>query len=274
MLPAVTATAFTVAVVALSAAGVGIIGSRVFNKYAGALMVEGVAASVVALTLGWNQSSWWGLALDALLVGAFGAARNSGVLPAVVVPIIRGRVRKAIGVAGEVVACALVTYVAVSAVMWPWHRHWGTTAAERHMELPGDNKARNLNYELMHAVTIEAPPEEVWRWLVQLGQDRAGFYSYDWLERIFLADVHNVYEIRPEWQQRAGGDFIRATPRNFLGGALALTSAGGSDTSSPDVRWCWRTGAHSCWNRRGRTGRASSFARRLAHQMHLCGVLV
>jgi uncharacterized protein YndB with AHSA1/START domain len=72
----------------------------------------------------------------------------------------------------------------------------------------------------MHAVTIEAPPEEVWKWLVQLGQDRAGFYSYDWLERIFLADVHNVYEIRPEWQHRVAGDFVRATPPNYLGGAF------------------------------------------------------
>jgi hypothetical protein len=53
---------------------------------------------------------------------------------------------------------------------------------------------------------------------VQLGQDRAGFYSYDWLERAFGANVHNVKEIRPEWQSRNAGDFVRATQTNYLGG--------------------------------------------------------
>jgi len=54
--------------------------------------------------------------------------------------------------------------------------------------------------------------------LVQLGQDRAGFYSYDWLERAFGANVHNVAEIRPAWQRRQVGDFVRATQRGYLFG--------------------------------------------------------
>ena len=52
------------------------------------------------------------------------------------------------------------------------------------------------------------------------GQDRGGFYSYDWLERLFGAQIHNVDEIRPEWQKRAGGDFVRATQPGYLGGLL------------------------------------------------------
>jgi hypothetical protein len=72
----------------------------------------------------------------------------------------------------------------------------------------------------MHGVSVDAPPERVWPWLVQIGQDRAGFYSYDWLERAFLADIHNVDEIRPEWQRRQPGDFVRATQPNYLGGLL------------------------------------------------------
>jgi hypothetical protein len=55
---------------------------------------------------------------------------------------------------------------------------------------------------------------------VQLGQDRAGFYSYDWLERVFGADVHNIKEIRGEWQDRRVGDFVRATQPNYLGGVF------------------------------------------------------
>jgi len=175
-------------------------------------------SSVVALTWGWDAGAWWGLALDVVLIGVFAAAVNAGV----VVPVERTesaarrwrRARWPI----EIVALGLVAYVAVGTVLWPWHRRWGTTPEERLIALPGDPLARDPSYELMHAVTIDAPPDVVWAWLVQIGQDRAGFYSYDWLERLFLADVHNVYEIRPQWQQRAAGDFVRATPPDYLGG--------------------------------------------------------
>lgn len=88
------------------------------------------------------------------------------------------------------------------------------------MALPGDPVQRTAAFELMHAVTIAAPADAVWPWLVQMGQDRAGFYSYDWLERLFLADIHNVDEIRPQWQRLAAGDFVRATQRGYLGGVL------------------------------------------------------
>ena len=61
-------------------------------------------------------------------------------------------------------------------------------------------------FEVLHAVTIDAPRATVWAWLVELGQDRAGFSSYDWLERVFGADIRNVNEIRREWQTRRAGD--------------------------------------------------------------------
>jgi hypothetical protein len=38
--------------------------------------------------------------------------------------------------------------------------------------------------EAARAVTIDAPVEDVWPWLAQIGQDRAGFYSYEWLENL------------------------------------------------------------------------------------------
>ena len=88
------------------------------------------------------------------------------------------------------------------------------------MALPGDPAWRLAALELMHGVTIDAPPDQVWPWLVQIGQDRAGFYSYDWLERLFGVDIRNVNEITPAWQHRAAGDFVRATQPNYLGGVL------------------------------------------------------
>ena len=88
------------------------------------------------------------------------------------------------------------------------------------MSLPGDHVPRTQAFELLHGVTIDAPPSLVWSWLIQLGQDRAGFYSYDWLERAFGADIHNVTEIHPEWQTRAIGDHLPATQRGYLGGVF------------------------------------------------------
>jgi hypothetical protein len=217
---AIVVAGYNVALVALFAAGLGLLGSRVFGRHVARLMGIGLVSSVIALTWGWDHSAWWGLALDCALIGAFAAAVNTGVVSSGERTPARSRKWRPTRWFVEIMASALVVYVAAGTMLWPWHRRWGTTHAERLITLPGDPVLRNPNYELMHAVTIDAPSEVVWAWLVQLGQDRAGFYSYDWLERIFLADVHNVYEIRPEWQLRAEGDFVRATPPNYLGGVF------------------------------------------------------
>jgi hypothetical protein len=86
------------------------------------------------------------------------------------------------------------------------------------MALPGDRTPRTPQLEILHAITIEAPPSAVWPWLAQIGQDRAGFYSYDWLERAFGANVHNVSVIRPEWQTRTVGEQVYAVEAGYMGG--------------------------------------------------------
>jgi hypothetical protein len=57
-------------------------------------------------------------------------------------------------------------------------------------------------------VTIDAPIETVWAWLIQIGQDRAGFYSYTWLENLFCCAMPRVERIVPEWQERVVGDTV------------------------------------------------------------------
>jgi hypothetical protein len=87
----------------------------------------------------------------------------------------------------------------------PWLRRWGAAPAERARRLPGDPGTRAL-FTTTRAVTVHAPAEAVWRWLVQIGQDRGGFYSYDWLENLAGCNLHSAEEIHEEWQERHPGD--------------------------------------------------------------------
>jgi hypothetical protein len=90
----------------------------------------------------------------------------------------------------------------------PWMDRWGSTAEERALTLAGDELVPDAEQQT-HAIAIEAPPEAVWPWLVQMGQGRAGFYSHDRLERLVGADIRNAEEIHPEWQHLAVGDLVR-----------------------------------------------------------------
>jgi hypothetical protein len=62
-----------------------------------------------------------------------------------------------------------------------WHLHWGAAPAEAAASLPGDTLLPRAQYRTTRAITIGAPPDAVWPWLVQVGCGRAGFYSNDLL---------------------------------------------------------------------------------------------
>lgn len=111
-------------------------------------------------------------------------------------------------------ALLIALYVAA---LHPWFMNWGATAPERQMALPGDDLVPQPAWQFTRAITINAPASAVWPWIVQLGQDRAGFYSYDWLENMTGADIHNGNAIRPAWQPRAVGDPVPMAPAEVLG---------------------------------------------------------
>ena len=92
----------------------------------------------------------------------------------------------------------------------PWQRNWGATQAEVDSVLPGDGLIAAPVEQCTRAITIAASPEDVWPWLVQMGADRAGFYSYDWLENLFGLDIHNADSVVHEWQQLEVGDIVWA----------------------------------------------------------------
>lgn len=94
----------------------------------------------------------------------------------------------------------------------PWHLRWGATDSEVKTSLPADDLVPNPTGEATHAITINAPVSEVWPWLVQIGQDRAGFYSYSWLENLFGCQLRNAERILPEFQHLRAGDSVRLHP--------------------------------------------------------------
>jgi hypothetical protein len=107
----------------------------------------------------------------------------------------------------------LVGVLALTAVYWfPVRRmfsRWGTTAEELACAMPGDGLIANPTNISMLALTVHAPPSHIWPWLVQIGYQRGGMYSYDWLDRLFgFLDRPSATRILPQFQHLAVGDKI------------------------------------------------------------------
>ena len=83
------------------------------------------------------------------------------------------------------------------------------TTNERERVLPGDCVVHDAAGQVMHAVTIAAPPESVWPWLVQMGAGRAGWYSYDWIDNDGRPSSTTIV---PALQHLAVGDIMPSLP--------------------------------------------------------------
>ena len=90
-------------------------------------------------------------------------------------------------------------------VIRPWHLTWGATDQEVRRGMPGDEIHSNPSFSATRAVTVEASPEQIWPWLLQMGYRRAGFYSYDWIDN---DGVPSADRILSEYQGLKVGDRI------------------------------------------------------------------
>ncbi len=104
---------------------------------------------------------------------------------------------------------AAAAAVAGAALLYGLGRRWGATHEEVHRELPGDDIVEHTSGVTMHAITIQASPEDVWPWIVQMGYHRGGWYTYDWVDRyIWHIDNPSADRIVPELQNVKVGDII------------------------------------------------------------------
>lgn len=100
------------------------------------------------------------------------------------------------------------TVIAYRTQVRPWMYRWGADDDEIGAALPGDDWVAADAPHTTRAVTINAPIEMAWPWLVQIGENRGGFYSYSLLERAVGVDIHNADRIHPEWQDVRIGDTV------------------------------------------------------------------
>ncbi len=129
-----------------------------------------------------------------------------------------------------------------------WMSRWGTTSSDLTRVMAGDGLLVNPTYSGTMAVVVDAPPEDIWPWLVQIGYQRGGLYSYDWLDRLFgYLDRPSATRILPEFQHLAVGDRIplgrgpswpvaAIEPNRAL--VLDMRNMGGFD-------WVWQFGLYT-----------------------------
>ncbi|MEV3901515.1 hypothetical protein AB0K11_04255 [Mycobacterium sp. NPDC050551] len=106
------------------------------------------------------------------------------------------------------VMAAVGVYAMYRAELWPRLQTWGALDEEIVAELPGDEFVRPGVARTTRAATIDAPRQDIWPWIAQIGEGRGGFYSYSALERAVGADIINADVVHPEWQDIEKGDTI------------------------------------------------------------------
>jgi len=103
----------------------------------------------------------------------------------------------------------LVLLVGYLTFLRPWQLRWGASDVELALDLPGDDFICDPSFNATRAITINAPPEMIWPWIVQIGHKRAGWYSYDWIDNL---GRRSFDYIDPTLQTLEEGDVISASP--------------------------------------------------------------
>ena len=123
----------------------------------------------------------------------------------------------------------------------PWFHTWGATEAEAARRYPGDDLLPTPMLSWTHALTVDAPPDQVWPWVAQLGDRRGGFYSYTFIENLIAGEklYVNADRILPEYQNPKPGDRlidVMFVVREVEPGRWML---GEATEALGDVGWTW-----------------------------------
>lgn len=116
---------------------------------------------------------------------------------------------KLIGILAGLLALVVLVVIALT----PWMDRWGATDAEIAATYPGDELLSEPAIFVNRAITINAPAEAIYPWIVQLDARKGGWYSYTWLETYLLnCPIVNADRIHEEWQNLQVGDEVYMCP--------------------------------------------------------------
>jgi hypothetical protein len=115
-------------------------------------------------------------------------------------------------------ACFSGLLLAFFLVARPWYLSWGADREVKTASLPGDNLLWQGKPRETRAILIHAPAVRVWPWVAQIGQDRAGFYSYQILENLVGCQMKNLDYLIPALQHWREEDSLWMYPRDRAGG--------------------------------------------------------
>jgi hypothetical protein len=123
-----------------------------------------------------------------------------------------------------------------------WHLHWGATRAEVDGSLPGDALLPHAQFNATRAITIDAPPNAVWPWLVQVGCRRAGWYSNDLLDNLGHPSATTIV---PNLQHVEVGQWVPMSPTSSPSERTALMVHSFEVNkwllwTKPDSTWAWQ----------------------------------
>ncbi|MCP4119917.1 MAG: hypothetical protein GY737_31885 [Desulfobacteraceae bacterium] len=101
-----------------------------------------------------------------------------------------------------------IQIIVYAIILRPLVTTWGASAFEVNMSLVGDDIAPYASST--RAISINAPASEVWKWLIQLGADRGGFFSYTFIEKALGYETGNSNKIVPEFQGMKVGRILES----------------------------------------------------------------
>jgi hypothetical protein len=108
---------------------------------------------------------------------------------------------------------AIVIGVLAIVLLMPWMDRWGANVDETSASLPGDELVLSPNIGYTRATSINASPEQIYPWIVQIGADRGGWYSYEWFEtNVLRCKNTNADRIHEEWQGLEVGGQVKMCP--------------------------------------------------------------
>ena len=109
-----------------------------------------------------------------------------------------------------IIAVSLILLVVIYLkIIRPWQLRWGARDEEINRSMPGDDIVKKPSFNATRAVTINASPDKIYPWIVQIGLNRAGWYSYDLLDNLARKSAESIL---PEFQKIAIGDLIPMSP--------------------------------------------------------------